>query len=108
MLFAVLFNCFARLNFSYFQKCVDFFMTTISFGVFVFGSFGVYPGVVSSMGARKRLKICLMLLVVLSSVFLRLSFSYFQNFVDFFMTKISFVFCLFSDQLASNHVLLAL
>ena len=67
-------------------------MTTISFGVFVFGSFGVYPGVVSSMGARKRLKICLMLLVVLSSVFLRLSFSYFQNFVDFFYDKNFFCF----------------
>ena len=60
------------------------------------------------MSARKRLKICFMLLVVLSSVFLRLNLSYFQKLQIFFMTIIFFGFFSFSDQSASNHVLLAL
>ena len=70
MLIVVFVVCFfLRLYFSYFQK-YEFFMTTTSFGIFVFGLIGVKPRVVGVKGSSKITKSLLKVSCCVSRLFL--------------------------------------
>ena len=82
MIVVVFLVSFSEIEFSCFQKYVEFFMTSFFRYVFVFGSVCVEPRVFGIMQDRKLVKACLMLTILLSPVFLRLKFSFFQKHVE--------------------------
>ena len=90
--------------FVFLKKNFEYFMRTISFVIF-FGSIGALSHVVGILDAEKIIKSCLKLVVVFLVCFFILIFRISKKVVGFFMT-ISLAF-LFSDQLASNRMLLA-